>query len=78
MLFRSDYLERTSSFEVIGKSIQSDLINQKKTVIEFLGLETTKAKINALYAELNRDIMSLNEIYPQLLDILQWMKDRIK
>ena len=42
---QDDYLERTSSFEVIGKSIQSDLNNQKKTVIEFLGLEIGRAHV---------------------------------
>lgn len=75
---QDDYLERTSTFDVIGKSNQSDLDNHKKTVIEFLGIEGTKVKINELYAELNRDIMLLNETYPELLDIVNWMKDRIK
>ena len=75
---QDDYLERTSTFDVIGKSNQSDLDNHKKTVIEFLGIEATKLKINELYAELNRDIMMLNETYPHLLDIVHWMKDRIK
>jgi geranylgeranyl diphosphate synthase type II len=75
---QDDYLERTSTFDVIGKSNQSDLENHKKTVIEFLGIEATRLKINELYAELNRDIMLLNETYPHLLDIVHWMKDRIK
>ena len=75
---QDDYLERTSTFDVIGKSNQSDLDNHKKTVIEFLGIEATKLKINELYAELNRDIMLLNETYPLLMDIVHWMKDRIK
>ena len=75
---QDDYLERTSTFDVIGKSNQSDLDNHKKTVIEFLGIDATKLKINELYAELNRDIMLLNETYPTLMDIVHWMKDRIK
>lgn len=75
---QDDYLERTSIFDVIGKSNQSDLDNHKKTVIEFLGVDATKLKINELYAELNRDIMLLNETYPLLMDIVHWMKDRIK
>lgn len=75
---QDDYLERTSTFDVIGKSNQSDLDNHKKTVIEFLGFDATKLKINELYAELNRDIMLLNETYPLLMDIVHWMKDRIK
>ena len=75
---QDDYLERTSTFDVIGKSNQSDLDNHKKTVIEFLGIDATKLKINELYAELNRDIMLLNETYPLLMDIVNWMKDRIK
>ena len=75
---QDDYLERTSAFDVIGKSNQSDLDNHKKTVIEFLGIDATKLKINELYAELNRDIMLLNETYPLLMDIVHWMKDRIK
>ena len=75
---QDDYLERTSTFDVIGKSNQSDLDNHKKTMIEFLGIDATKLKINELYAELNRDIMLLNETYPLLMDIVHWMKDRIK
>lgn len=75
---QDDYLERTSTFDVIGKSNQSDLDNHKNTVIEFLGIEATELKINELYAELNRDIMMLNETYPLLSDIVHWMKDRIK
>ncbi len=75
---QDDYLERTSTFDVIGKSNQSDLNNHKNTVIEFLGLERSKLSINELYDELNRDIMLLNETYPKLLDIVHWMKDRIK
>ena len=75
---QDDYLERTSTFDVIGKSNQSDLDNHKKTVIEFLGIDATKLKINELYAELNREIMLLNETYPTLKDIVHWMKDRIK
>ena len=75
---QDDYLERTSTFDVIGKSNQSDLDSHKKTVIEFLGVDATKLKINELYAELNRDIMLLNETYPLLMDIVHWMKDRIK
>ena len=75
---QDDYLERTSTFDVIGKSNQSDLDNHKKTVIEFIGIDATKLKINELYAELNRDIMLLNETYPLLMDIVHWMKDRIK
>ena len=67
---QDDYLERTSTFDVIGKSNQSDLDNHKKTVIEFLGIDATKLKINELYAELNRDIMLLNETYPLLMDIV--------
>lgn len=75
---QDDYLERTSSFEVIGKSNHSDLNNHKNTVVEFLGIEATRVKIKELYAELNRDIMLLNETYPRLLEIVHWMKDRIK
>ena len=75
---QDDYLERTSTFDVIGKSNQSDLDNHKKTMIEFLGIDATKLKINELYAELNRDIMLLTETYPLLRDIVHWMKDRIK
>lgn len=75
---QDDYLERTSTFDVIGKSNQSDLDNHKKTVLEFWGIDMTKVKINELYDELNRDIMLLNETYPQLSDIVNWMKDRIK
>lgn len=75
---QDDYLERTSSFEVIGKSNHSDLNNHKNTVVEFLGIEATRVKIKELYAELNRDIMLLNETYPSLLEIVHWMKDRIK
>ena len=75
---QDDYLESTSSFEVLGKSNQSDLNNHKNTVVLKLGLEDSKVLINNLYQELNHDIMNLSQNYPNLIGIINWMKDRNK
>lgn len=75
---QDDYLESTSSFEILGKSNQSDLNNNKNTVVLRLGLEESKQLINNLYDELNRDIMNLSQNYPNLIGIVNWMKDRNK
>jgi len=75
---QDDYLESTSSFEVLGKSIESDISNHKNTVVIKLGLDKSKELINKLYDELNHDIMNLSQNYPNLIGIINWMKDRNK
>lgn len=75
---QDDYLEKTSTFELLGKSNQSDLNNNKNTLVVQLGLEKSKQLINNLYEELNRDIMNLSQKYHNLQEIINWMKDRNK
>lgn len=75
---QDDYLEKTSTFELLGKSNQSDTNNNKNTIVVQLGLEKSKQLINNLYEELNRDIMNLSQNYPNLTGIINWMKDRNK
>ena len=75
---QDDYLESTSSFEVLGKSVLSDINNQKNTVVLKLGIEKSKELINNLYDELNHDIINLSQNYPNLIGIVNWMKDRNK
>jgi len=75
---QDDYLEQTLSSEQLGKSNQSDLINKKNTVVLRLGLEQSKQLISDLYDELNRDIINLSQNYPNLIGIINWMKDRNK
>jgi hypothetical protein len=52
--------------------------NNKNTIVLRLGLEKSKQLINNLYDELNRDIMNLSQNYPNLIGIVNWMKDRNK
>jgi len=75
---QDDYLEKTSTFEVLGKSNTSDSDNNKNTIVLRLGLEKSKLLINNLYQELNHDIMNLSQNYPNLIGIVNWMKDRNK
>lgn len=75
---QDDYLESTSSFDVLGKSVHSDINNQKNTVVLKLGIEKSKELINNLYDELNHDIINLSQNYPNLIGIVNWMKDRNK
>jgi len=75
---QDDYLEKTSTFEVLGKSNTSDSDNNKNTIELRLGLEKSKLLINNLYEELNHDIMNLSQNYPNLIGIVNWMKDRNK
>ncbi len=75
---QDDYLESTSSFDVLGKSNQSDLNNNKNTVVLKLGLDKSKELINNLYQELNHDIINLSQNYPNLIGVINWMKDRNK
>lgn len=46
-----DVLEATSSDEKLGKSTNSDIINEKATYVSVLGLEKSKEKINELTKE---------------------------
>jgi geranylgeranyl pyrophosphate synthase len=75
---QDDYLEKTSTFEMLGKSNTSDSDNNKNTIVLRLGLEKSKLLINNLYEELNHDIMNLSQNYPNLIGIVNWMKDRNK
>jgi geranylgeranyl pyrophosphate synthase len=75
---QDDYLEQTQSAELLGKSNQSDLNNNKNTVVLRLGLMDSKQLISNLYDELNRDIINLSQNYPNLIGIVNWMKDRNK
>jgi geranylgeranyl diphosphate synthase, type II len=75
---QDDYLEKTSKFETLGKSITSDSVNNKNTIVLRLGLEKSKQLINDLFDELNRDIIDLSRNYPYLIGIINWMKDRNK
>lgn len=75
---QDDYLEKTSTFEMLGKSNTSDSDNNKNTIVLRLGLEKSKQLINNLYDELNHDIMNLSQNYPNLIGIVNWMKDRNK
>lgn len=75
---QDDYLESTSSFDVLGKSVLSDINNQKNTVVLKLGIEKSKELINNLYDEINHDIINLSQNYPNLIGIVNWMKDRNK
>jgi len=75
---QDDYLEQTRSSEQLGKSNKSDLNNNKNTVVLRLGLDESKQLISNLYDELNRDIINLSQNYPNLIGIINWMKDRNK
>ena len=75
-VIKSD-IERMN-FEILGKSNQSDITNHKNTVVLRLGLEASKTLINNLYDELNHDIITLSQNYPNLIGIVNWMKDRNK
>lgn len=75
---QDDYLEQTQSSEQLGKSNKSDLNNNKNTVVLRLGLDESKQLISNLYDELNRDIINLSQNYPNLIGIINWMKDRNK
>lgn len=75
---QDDYLEQTQSSEQLGKSNKSDLNNNKNTIVLRLGLNESKQLISNLYDELNRDIINLSQNYPNLIEIVNWMKDRNK
>lgn len=56
---KDDLLEVTSSQEIIGKSVNSDINNNKTTIIKLLGFEESINYSNELY-------ISINEIIEQL------------
>jgi hypothetical protein len=58
--------------------VLSDINNQKNTVVLKLCIEKSKELINNLYDELNHDIINLSQNYPNLIGIVNWMKDRNK
>lgn len=75
---QDDVLECTEDFATLGKSTESDLINEKRTAVDVLGLAMARASIETAFDQLVRDIMNLNPAYQPLAALITTMKERRK
>lgn len=76
---QDDVLDCTSSQEVLGKPIGSDIENNKSTYVSLLGLSNSQSEYSRLYDEIISSIENLklpNE--KPLLDLINIMKKREK
>lgn len=66
---QDDILDVTSSSEVLGKNVQSDLENEKATYVRFWGIEKCSEEAKRLYQEA-MDLMHTMKIDCEVLDSL--------
>ncbi len=67
---QDDILDLTSSFDVLGKPIGSDLKNEKQTYVRICGMEQSKAHVVELYREAVSLLESLPVSNPFLKELL--------
>jgi geranylgeranyl diphosphate synthase, type II len=69
---QDDILDCTSTAEVLGKPIGSDVKNNKKTYVSFVGLEQSKKDVNHLLTQAKEDVYLL-----QRKQVKDQMKDQV-
>lgn len=74
--YQDDILEYTSDFESMGKNIQSDFDQDKKTIVTFLGLEQAQSVTRTLYEEILQSIQNLTD-QKGLLELVMAMEQRV-
>jgi geranylgeranyl diphosphate synthase type II len=70
---QDDYLEAISDTKTLGKSNQSDLNNEKTTILNLAPLETIQTMIEREYDALNRAIINLPFNTQNLRELIQQM-----
>lgn len=75
---QDDYLEAISDTEILGKSNQSDLLNEKFTILNIEPLETVEAMIEREYDALNHAIIELPFDTRNLRELIEQMHVRTR
>ena len=74
---QDDILDVTSSTEVLGKPVGSDIDNNKTTYVSLLGLEKAQDYLKDLYEECLQDIYALSINHGLLIDMLNKIIKRV-
>ncbi|MDE5548782.1 MAG: polyprenyl synthetase family protein, partial [Clostridia bacterium] len=72
-----DILDKTSSKEVLGKEINQDKANGKKTVVDVLGIEKSREYIQELESSAIADISRYGDRANQLIDLCKYLTHRL-
>lgn len=75
---QDDILDRTSTFEALGKPIGSDEKNQKTTYVGLVGMEQAKADVNRLFLEAMEQIAPFSAGNPFLPELIRYLIHREK
>lgn len=75
---QDDYLEATSNFETLGKSVGSDVQNSKQTLVALWGLDHSSHIIAQNFQRIVHAIIELNENYGPLIQLIETMQQRKK
>lgn len=73
---KDDLLEHEVSEDTLGKSINSDLKNNKKTYIRYMGIERTKKELDVLYDKSIKLLKDININDEMILKMTEFIFDR--
>ncbi len=74
---QDDVLDVTSSNEILGKPVGSDIQNNKSTYVSLLSVEKASKLANTYFTNANEKIRSLNLHSDELLDIIKSIEKRV-
>lgn len=75
---KDDILDVEGDFETIGKTVGSDIQNDKSTYVSLLGLEGSKQKLNEIYQETIEYVEKIAVHKNPLLNLLKFLVERNK
>lgn len=73
--YQDDILEYTSDFDAMGKNLESDRAQDKKTIVTFCGLEKAQEINHQLYEDIVNSIESLSQ-NSALMNLVETMSHR--
>lgn len=73
---QDDYLETISDFKTLGKSVMSDVKQQKSTYVSRYSLDYTKLKLDEGFSELKRDIINLRLNSQSMITLIEQVQNR--
>ena len=74
---QDDVLDVTSESEILGKNVNSDIVNQKSTYVSLLGLDESQKIITSLYGEIITKVNTLDIDHKLMLDFFEIILKRV-
>lgn len=74
---QDDILDVTSTTEILGKKVGSDIANHKSTYVSLLGLETSQKRVEELFEECLTDVYGLQLNHGLMIELFQIIMKRV-